>query len=80
MTCKNCRIVQAPFDGIVLDPDRWTISVELCPLHEAAAELYRLLDLIVMEFTSDPMSVACFDLDAIVEPAKAIVEKVRRGK
>lgn len=48
-----------------------------CPLCKAAPELLRLLDLIVMEFKSDPTSVACFDLDAIVEPAKAIVDRLQ---
>ena len=43
----------------------------------AAPKLLRLLNLIVAEFESDPMSVQCFDLDAIVEPAKALVKELR---
>lgn len=35
-------------------------------------EMYEILDLIVAEWQSDPMSVACFDL-RIVERAKNIV-------
>jgi hypothetical protein len=34
-----------------------------------------LLDLIVAEFRSDPMSVQCFDLNAIVQPSHELVEK-----
>jgi hypothetical protein len=40
-------------------------------------EAFRLLDLIVAEFESDPMSVQCFDL-RIVEAAKLCVAKRRR--
>jgi hypothetical protein len=38
-------------------------------------EALHLLDLVVAEFRSDPMSVQCFDLGAIVHPAKALVDK-----
>ncbi len=38
-------------------------------------EALRLLDLIVAEFKSDPMSVQCFDLNAIVRPATELVDK-----
>jgi len=41
-----------------------------------AAELYDVLDLIVVEFESDPHSVQCFDL-RIVERSKSIRNKVR---
>ena len=41
-----------------------------------ANELLEVLDLIVAEFNSDPMSVQCFDL-RIVQRAKDIVEKLR---
>jgi len=54
--------------------------IKKCPLCKAAPELYRLLDLIVMEFKSDPMSVQLFDLEAIVEPAKAILVKLEEGE
>jgi len=37
-------------------------------------EAHELLDLIVMEFTTDPMSVQCFD-ERIVERAKICVAK-----
>lgn len=40
------------------------------------AEAHALLDLIVAEFESDPMSVQCFDL-RIVERAKLCVAKRR---
>jgi hypothetical protein len=36
-----------------------------------------VLDLIVAEFTSDPMSVQCFDL-RIVEEAKAVIAERKR--
>lgn len=39
-------------------------------------EAHTLLDLIVAEFESDPMSVQCFDL-RVVERAKACVKKRR---
>ena len=40
------------------------------------AEAIRLLDLIVAEWNTDPMSVACFDL-RIVSDAKKFLEEVR---
>lgn len=40
-------------------------------VHETERELLDVLNLIVAEFESDPMSVQCFDL-RIVERAKAI--------
>lgn len=55
---------------------RFEIKLVKCPLCDAAPELLRLLDLIVMEFNSDPMSVQCFDLHAIVEPTKTLVAKL----
>lgn len=42
-------------------------------------EIYELLDLIVAEWESDPMSVQCFDL-RIVERAKKTVEPFRKLK
>lgn len=39
-------------------------------------ELYAVLDLIVMEFKTDPMSVQCFDLRT-VERAKKLIEENR---
>lgn len=42
-------------------------------------EVYELLDLIVSEWESDPMSVQCFDL-RIVERAKKAVEPFRKLK
>ena len=39
-------------------------------------EAIRLLDIIVGEFTSDPMSVQCFDL-RIVEEAKTVATEAR---
>jgi hypothetical protein len=38
---------------------------------------YKVLDLIVAEFTSDPMSVQCFDLRTVAE-AKAVIEERKR--
>lgn len=46
------------------------------PTLENDYEGLRLLDLIVAEFESDPMSVQCFDL-RIVERAKAVIAKRR---
>ena len=43
---------------------------------ELNREAWRLLDLVVMEWKSDPMSVQCFDL-RIVERAKRAVERRR---
>ena len=42
------------------------------------AELYEVLDLVVAEFETDPMSVQCFD-QRTVERAKAIVAKYRHA-
>lgn len=39
-------------------------------------EMWRVLDLIVAEFNSDPMSVQCFDLRT-VKAAQQIVERLR---
>ena len=41
-------------------------------------EAVRLLDIISAEFTSDPMSVQCFDL-RIVEQAKAVSAQARES-
>ena len=38
-------------------------------------EALHLLGLIVAEWLSDPTSVMCFDLDAIVKPAEELVER-----
>lgn len=47
------------------------------PDYEDQREALVLLDLIVAEFVSDPMSVQCFDL-RIVERAKALIAKRRQ--
>ena len=41
---------------------------------EKLTEALRLLGLINAEWTSDPSSVACFDLDAIVRPVGELLE------
>ena len=43
---------------------------------ELEIELFTVLDIIVAEFQSDPMSVQCFDL-RIVERAKNVINKNR---
>lgn len=48
-------------------------------LPEGEREAYEVLDLIVAEFESDPMSVQCFDL-RVVERAKKAVEPYRKLK
>lgn len=40
-------------------------------------ECVRLLDLVVAEFKSDPMSVQCFDLNAIVSPSIETIDRLR---
>ena len=40
-------------------------------------EMYEVLDLIVAEFDSDPMSVQCFDARTVAR-AKAVVEPFRK--
>jgi hypothetical protein len=47
------------------------------PTIDAENRAYRVLNLIVAEFISDPMSVQCFDLRT-VEEAKAVVELLKR--
>ena len=47
------------------------------PVYENEKEAMRVLALIVAEFTSDPMSVQCFDL-RIVERAKQVIENRER--
>lgn len=42
-------------------------------------EAMRLLDLIIAEWESEPMSVQCFDL-RIVNEAKALVSEWKRGE
>lgn len=53
------------------------------PIWENEMDAMRVLDLIVAEFNSDPMSVQCFDL-CIVERAKKVIADRRefelRGK
>lgn len=44
----------------------------------AEREMFAVLDLIVMEWKTDPMSVQCFDL-RLVERAKAVVEAYRKA-
>ncbi len=45
---------------------------------EMYKEAWKLLDLIVAEFNRDPMSVQCFDLKAIVYPARLLIKKQRK--
>lgn len=49
----------------------------LWPDIEIERRALKVLDLIVAEFTSDPMSVQCFDL-RIVEEAKAVIAERKR--
>lgn len=44
---------------------------------EAHIEAFKVLDLIVAEFNSDPMSVQCFDLRT-VKRAQDVVERLRK--
>ena len=44
---------------------------------EEAEELFNVLDMIVFEFESDPMSVQCFDL-RVVQRAKDIIAKLKK--
>lgn len=44
------------------------------PILELERAAFKVLDLIVAEFTSDPMSVQCFDLRT-VEEAKRVIEQ-----
>lgn len=46
---------------------------------EQQKEAIRLLDLIQAEWQSDPMSVACFDLNFIVTPVRELLEEVNSG-
>ncbi len=45
---------------------------------EAEIEAFEVLDLIVAEFNSDPMSVQCFDLRT-VERAKEVVKQLKKS-
>jgi hypothetical protein len=71
------------FRSVFVDPDppRFRLNREAeRKIEDSFAndrEAHRLLDLIVTEFESDPMSVQCFDL-RIVEAAKLCVAKRRR--
>lgn len=47
------------------------------PEIDLEARAYRVLDLIVAEFTSDPMSVQCFDLRTVAEATNVINERKR---
>ena len=47
------------------------------PFYDNDKEAWKVLDLIVAEFESDPMSVQCFDL-RIVERAKECVAKQKQ--
>lgn len=53
-----------------------TTSAYHDPVYDNDREAMRVLDLIVAEFESDPMSVQCFDL-RIVQRAKDCVQKQR---
>jgi len=44
----------------------------------AAPEMFHLLQLIVSEFESDPMSTQCFDLSAIVKPSIELIRKLKQ--
>lgn len=46
------------------------------PFYENDKEAMRVLDLIVAEFNSDPMSVQCFDL-RVVERSKEVIRNQR---
>jgi len=50
-----------------------------CALHRAAPKLFHLLDLVVAEWKSDPLSAQHFDAKAIVTPAMELVERLRKG-
>lgn len=47
------------------------------PAGDAEAEAWTVLDLIVAEFESDPMSVQCFDLRVVERAKKVIQERLR---
>lgn len=53
-------------------------SVREMDPEELGYEAIRLLDLIVAEFKSDTMAVQCFDLNAIVKPATALIDEQKR--
>jgi hypothetical protein len=42
---------------------------------EEIKKAFTMLDLIVAEFRSDPMSVQCFDIKAIVAPSCKLIDK-----
>lgn len=50
------------------------MTVNMTP--EQQKEAFRLLDLIVAEWQSDPTLVASFDLNVIVYPAQKLVEEL----
>lgn len=53
------------YTGVIYAPD---------PLRENEQDAMRVLNLIVAEFESDPMSVQCFDL-RVVQRAKDVITK-----
>jgi hypothetical protein len=62
------------------DPRQWPMGMFIYgpeDLPAAEREAYAVLDLIVAEFESDPMSVQCFDLK-LVDRAKKAVEPYRQ--
>ena len=56
--------------------DVW-IHIPPDPIHENVREAMLVLDLIVAEFESDPMSVQCFDL-RVVARAKNVISKQKK--
>ncbi|WP_026782648.1 hypothetical protein [Pleomorphomonas koreensis] len=54
-----------------------TAVLELEGLFDAERRLLEIMELVVSEWATDPMSVACFDL-RIVEEAKQLVAKRHR--
>lgn len=55
--------------------------VDFSPTTESEEEMARLLDLINAEWTSDPTSVACFDLRIIADVRASLQDfKIRQAK
>ena len=54
-----------------------TVDISIPIKHfEALVEIARVSDLVNAEFQSDPMSVQCFDLTAIVHPLDTALERL----
>jgi len=57
--------------------DGHTVDIGVPMKHfEELLEIARLADLVNAEFKSDPMSVQCFDLNAIVHPLDEALKKL----